>query len=459
MGETQQLAQFAAELKYSDLPADVVQKAKVLIRDLLGCLLAGGTLPAAQQTRQMILPMAAPGPCSVAGSRRRIGAPLAAYVNAQLSNLMDFDDTLEGRALGHPGATVVPAALALAEQTGASGQELITAVVAGYEVYTRVAMAGKPSFERSKQVRGLAPWQVFGTAGTAISLLHMGAETATRALCLAALHTVVPSVGKIYEERPMWGVKNNYGWVTMGGLMGALYAVEGYPANHAILEGPTGFWVMAGSDRCDFALLTEGLGSSYGILETSVKPYSSCRHTHSPLDALSTIVERVRPRPEDVCRVIMRGGSKIMVFADYRPATYVAAEFSLPYLAALVVMGVPTGYGWVTGERWKDPAVLALADRVHLEVDPEAEQALAHGYMRARVTVELADGRSERAEVTYARGNPQNPLSDAELRAKFLSLAGPAIGLEAAGRLSDLLEGLEEVRSAAEIAAYIRRRA
>jgi 2-methylcitrate dehydratase PrpD len=458
MSATQQLATYAAELRYEDLPAEIVDKAKVLIRDSLGCLLAGGTLESAAQVRGMIMPMAATGPCSVAGARRRIAASLAAYINAQLTNFFDFDDTLEGRALGHPGATVIPAALALAEQSGASGRDLVTAVVAGYEVYSRVAMAGKPSFERQKQVRGLAPWQVFGTVGAAIHLMELDGETAARAMCLAALHTVVPSVGKIYEERPMWGVKNNYGWVTMGGMMGCLYAASGYPANHAILDGPTGFWAMAGSDRCDFSLLTEGLGTTYGMLDTAIKPYSSCRHTQSPLDALSQIVRRARPLPEAVRSVVVRGGSKILVFGDYRPATYVAAQFSLPYLAAMVIMGVPTGYGWVTGERWKDPAVLALMDRVELEADPEAEQVLAQGYMLARVSMELADGRVEEAQATFPRGNPRNPLSELELRDKFLGLAGPAVGRAAARELNGLLERLETLESAAEIATILRRR-
>ena len=256
----------------------------------------------------------------------------------------------------------------------------------------------------------------------------------------------------------MWGVMNNYGWVTMGGMMGCLYAASGYPANHAILDGPTGFWAMAGSDRCDFSLLTEGLGTTFGMLDTAIKPYSSCRHTQSPLDALSQIVRRARPLPEDVRSVVVRGGSKILVFGDYRPATYVAAQFSLPYLTAMVIMGVPTGYGWVTGERWKDPAVLALMDLVKLEADPEAEQVLVQGYMLARVSMELADGRVEQAEATFARGNPRNPLSELELRDKFLGLAGPAVGRVAALEFNGLLERLETLESVAEIAAMLRRR-
>jgi 2-methylcitrate dehydratase PrpD len=175
------------------------------------------------------------------------------------------------------------------------------------------------------------------------------------------------------------------------------------------------------------------------------------------LDALSEIVRRLQPRPQDVRSLVMRGGSKILVFGDYRPATYMAGQFSLPYLAAMVIMGVPTGYAWVTGERWKEPAVLALMDRVKLEADPDAEQMLAQGYNKASVRMELTDGRVEEAQATFARGSPRNPLSEQELRDKFLALAGPAVGKSAARELNRRLERLDEVESVAEIAAFLRR--
>ncbi len=455
MSATRRLAQYAVETRYHDLPDDVVAQAKQAIRDSLGCLLGGTTLAAGRQMCNMILSMAAEGQATVAGMGRRVAPPMASYANAQLTNLLDFDDTLEAEALGHPGATIIPPALALAEQRGASGKEFLTAVVVGYDVFSRVARAGKPTFERSKQVRGLATWQVFGAVAAAVHILGLDPEAAARAFGLAALHAPVPFVGKIYEERPMWALKNNFGWAALGGVLGALFAAEGFDANHEILEGETGFWVMASSDRCDFAILTEGLGSTYSILDTSFKPYSSCRHTHSTLDAVNHIIHSADIRADGVRTVRIRSSSKIRGFADYRPQSFIDAEFSLPYLVAMLLLREPTGYGWLGADRWRDPTVLSLADRVYLEVDPEADVDLAKGYMRVRASVELEDGRVEEAEVTYPRGHPRNPLSASELQQKFLGLAEPVIGRTMAKQLDSLLDRLDEVPDVAQLTAYL----
>ncbi len=454
MSATRTLAEYVAQARFENLPAYVVLQAKHVIRDSLGCLLGGSTLAAGDRLRAMMMPMAADGPSTVAGTTRRITPALASYINAQLTNLLDFDDTLEGKALGHPGATIIPAALAIAEQVHASGKDLLTAVTVGYDIYIRVAAAGKPTYPRNKQVRGLATWQGFGSVSAAARLLHLDAEATARAFGMTALHAPVPFVGKIYEERPMWELKNNYGWVALGGVLATLYARDGLPANHDILDGQTGFWVMAGSDQCNFPLMTQGLGREYGILDVSIKPYSSCRHTHSPLDALRSIIQTTDLRADQVRAVHLCGDSKIKVFEDYRPRSFIDAEFSLPYIAAMLLLRVPTGYGWLDGERWNDPSIQQLADRIHLEVDPTAEAQAAKGLPLTRVSVEFADGRVEHAEAGFARGHPQNPLSASELASKFSSLAERAIGLSRANELNSLIDDLDQVADISQLTAH-----
>ena len=289
-GATYRLAQYAVETTYADLPEAVVEHAKHAIRDSLACILGGSSMAAAQPIRDVILPMAADGLATVAGTRRRVFPPLASHINAQLANVLDYDDTMADGYPGHPGATVIPAALALAEQRGASGKEFLAAVVVGYDVYSRVARAGQPTPTRSRQVRGMATWQVFGAVATAVNILGLDPDAAARAFGLAALHAPVPFLGKFYEERPIWALKNNFGWATMGGLLAAQYAAEGLEANQRILEGQTGFWAMAGSDHCDFTHLTEALGQEFRILDTSFKSYPCCRFTHSALDAIDHLM-------------------------------------------------------------------------------------------------------------------------------------------------------------------------
>lgn len=457
MSATRELAAHAVETTHHDLPDEIVSQAKQVIRDSLGCLLGGARLPAGQQLRDLILSITANGRATVAGTDRRIVPALASYVNAQLTNLLDFDDTLEAESVGHPGATIIPSALALAEETAASGKAFLTAVVVGYDVFARVSMAGRPTFDRRKRARGLATWQVFGAVAAAAHVLDLNPEETARAFGLAALHAPVPFVGKIYEERPMWGLKNNFGWATMGGVFGALYAADGVDANHEILEGDTGFWAMAGSDRFDPQLLTHDLGTRYSILETSLKPYPCCRFTHSTLDAVNELVRSADIVADAVRAVDVHSSSKVRVFADYRPQTFIDAQFSLPYAIAMLLLREPPGYRWVTAERWQDPDVLSLADRVHLHVDPDAEADFAEGYMRVSVAVELEHGHVETAQALYPRGHPRNPLSAAERQQKFLALVEPAIGRGRARELDAVIDQLDELPEVSTLARYLTR--
>jgi 2-methylcitrate dehydratase PrpD len=451
MSATSDLAGYAASTRYGDLPPEVVAQARLAILDSVGCLLGGSTLPAARQLRGIMMGMAAEGAATVAGEKRRVPSAIASYLNAQQSNILDFDDTFETGALGHPAATIIPPALAVAEEVGASGEALLTAVVVGYDVYARIGMACRPSVERSRQVRGLAPWQIFGTAAAVAHILGLSTEAMARAFGLAALHAPVPSVGKIYEERPMWSLKNNYGWTAMGGVLGAQYAEGGLHANHSILDGDTGFWVMAGSDRCDFSLLTRGLGQHYSILDTSFKPYPSCRHTHSTLDAIRQIMQRGNFEAGQVRRVRVRSCDKIKAFADYRPQSYMDAQFSLPYVVAMLLLREPVGQGWVEGEKWQNARVLEVADRVLIEVDPDAEAEFARGNIRSHVTIQFEEGHEEEAEVTYPLGHPVNPMTEGDILAKFRGLVDPVLGSEDSRRLASMLVEIDGLRDLSQV--------
>jgi 2-methylcitrate dehydratase PrpD len=151
----------------------------------------------------------------------------------------------------------------------------------------------------------------------------------------------------------------------------------------------------------------------------------------------------------------MRGDTKIKVFENYRPSSAVDAEFSLPYITAMLLLREPTGYGWFDGEPWNRPAVQQLADRVQLEVDAEAEAQQAKGSPLNRVSVELSNGRVLQGEARFARGHPQNPLSPHELEAKFLGLAERAIGKARANELAALLDTLEQVSDISKLSAYL----
>jgi 2-methylcitrate dehydratase PrpD len=445
MSATRRLAEYASQQRYDDIPTEVIAQAKRAIRDSIACLLGGAALPLGREMRHLFLTMAADGDATVAGSKRRVTAPMASLINGYLANLFDYDDTLGG--IAHPGATVVAPALAMAEQGRATGKDFLAAVVVGYDVCARVTAATVPSFERSKQVRGLGPWQVFGAVTVAGRLLDLEAEAMARAFGLAAMNAPVPVWGKMYEERPLTSLKNNFGWASMAGVLGALYAAEGLDGHHEILDGETGFWAMAGSDRCDYDVLTANLGSHYSVGDISFKPYPSCRHTHSALDAVRLIMNDHPDRMDTVVRVALRSSSKIHCFADCEPKTFIDAQYSLPYLVAVLLRGVPPGYRWLDKSPWRDPSVLEMASNVSVGIDPDAEADLMRGYMRMTAQVHFADGESVESQVMYPRGDPRNPLSDDDLNEKFYSLVAPLLGDSRARELFDVIGNLESERN------------
>jgi 2-methylcitrate dehydratase PrpD len=214
----------------------------------------------------------------VIGTRQRAAPGPAAFANAMAANALDYDDT---GATGHPGATLIPAALALAEAGGRSGAELLAAVVAGYEVGARTLAGVQPSWERRVEVYGSGTVQTFGAAAAAARLLRLDAETTLSAFGLAGAFAPLPHEAKFGwdEDRLSW-IKDNVAWPAEGGVRAARLAARGFRATRTILDGERGLWRMMGSDRGDAGRMVRGLGAEWDVLGLSLKPYPCCRWIH-----------------------------------------------------------------------------------------------------------------------------------------------------------------------------------
>jgi 2-methylcitrate dehydratase PrpD len=369
----------------------------------------------------------------------------AVSANGYVTNILDFDDTLNG----HPGACVIPTALALGERLGASGADVLQAIVLGYEVETRIGDALRPSPERWRQVSGSATFLAFGSAAAAASLLQFDADRTASALGLAGASAPVPYIRKFgfTESEPLSWAKNNYGWAAASGLFGALLVERGFVGSRTILDGPRGFWVMAGSDRCDWLVLTADLGKDYRICRASFKPYSCCRYLHGILDAFAQAAGGLRP--DEIDKVETQGFYHIAHFMDTSPRSMFDAQFSVPFAVAAVGHGIPPGFPWFSPETLANPSLLSLAQRVTFEPNSAYDGPTAYG---GQVTVR--SGKHTRtAAVPYPRGHPSNPLSEEELVAKFHSLVDPVLGMD---RALELLDAIERVETLADIRTLTR---
>ena len=230
---------------------------------------------------------------STDGVRSKPDCGTAALVYATLINALDYDDIYKK---GHPGATVMSAALALAERIDCSGPDLIEAVVVGYEVSGRVGMSLTQSTPR-KTLHGHGTWQTMGAVATAAKLLRLDVRQTAHAIAIAAANAPVASVMKtVYGARPSMA-KNNFGAAAQVGVNAALLARHGFEGPLDIFEGETGFWRMFGADGCDAGRLTEGLGHLYEIREVGFKPYSCCRILQSSIEAAVEVFRRAEIDP------------------------------------------------------------------------------------------------------------------------------------------------------------------
>jgi 2-methylcitrate dehydratase PrpD len=453
---TAALARYALALSLDEVPAPVIQKMKWLILDHLGCAVGGSLTPLAMAASEVA---SADGgsAATVVGTQLRAAPGPAAFANATAANALDYDDT---GATGHPGATVVPAALALGEVRDRSGADFLAAVLAGYEVWSRIAGAIQPSWERRVRVYGNGVTQTFGAAVAGARLLWLSTEDTLCALGLAGAFAPLPHDGKIgWEEGRISWVKDNVAWPAEGGVRAALLAERGFLATREILDGERGLWVMAGSDRCDFDRMVRGLGTDWDVLGVSLKPYPCCRWIHSTLDAVREVVAEHGIQPKDVRRVTVRSIEAFRAwFHARRPATMVDAEFSVPHAVAMVLLDRPRATWW-HGINRTDPAVLALMDRVELETDPAAQTAYATNRHSARIpaTVRIETGwrQVERTRL-HAHGGPDDPMTWEEIERKFRELAMPVIGPGQADRVLELVDKLETLDSVTALTAALR---
>ena len=440
---TARLAESIASLDAERFPPEVVSKVRDCLLDSLGCMLGASRIGEARIAVDLVLGWGQQGDAAVPGLSGRYPAALAAYAAAQLANTLDYDDEFFG--LGHPGATVIATALAVGQEQRASGKELIRAIVAGYEASIRIGRAMEASRQRQMTVRGHS-WAVYAAVAATAALLRLDAPRIADAFGLAAQHALVPFVGKWYE-RPVPSVKNNYGWAAAGGVLAAYAAAAGAISNREVLDGDSGFWAMAGSDRWDPEIVLSGLGSDFAVMHVEFKAYACVWYMHWALDALEQILRSHPVDPSAVRSIAVRAAERLKVFGDYRPATLLHAQSSLPHAVASILLGKP-----LTTLNIGDPRVAELAERVRIEVDPGVDQSRIFSTMPSTVEIELADGRRLSARTEVAPGEPGRPLSRPQLRHKFFALAVPVVGISGADRLYRMIKELPEFPSAADLA-------
>lgn len=447
-GVTQTLAAFVADLSHEALPMAVAERAKSLALDLAGSIVRADR--EADSTPSLYAALAtlgldAPGEASVIGSGHRFAPPVAALVNAALGHSLDFDDTHADSSL-HPSAPVVPAALAVGEQVGASGAEVVAAIVAGYEVCCRLGLALDPTAHYARGFHPTATAGTFGAAAAAAKLYGLDAAGIATAFGVSGSQ----AAGSLqFLANGAWNKRWQVGQAAMNGVMAAALAKSGFQAASEPIEGRHGF--LAGyTDGADFAKATAGLGAVFETLRVGVKPYPSCRYTHAALDGLAALA-REHGLDAGAIRAVTIGLHRNGIVLTGEPLeekrrarSVVAGQFSMPFTAA--VMLDQGSFGWDDYRRLGEPALEALADRIDVKRD-ETLEGLRHPF-GATLVVETNAGTFEK-RIPDPSGEPETFPDEAAARAKFKLLAEPVLGAKA-GPLAKFFLSLDRQANVAD---------
>ncbi|GIX46669.1 MAG: hypothetical protein KatS3mg131_0880 [Candidatus Tectimicrobiota bacterium] len=447
-GATQQLATFVATTPLSDLPAATLERAAYFLLDYLGVALRGSCTDSSATARACVQTLA-PGPATLIGCDQGALAPFAALVNGVSAHSLELDDTHQEGSI-HLGAPIFSALIAASELQPASGRDFLAAAVLGYEVAARLAMAVTPTAHYRQGFHPTGTCGTFGAAAAVARLWGLDASQTAYALGIAGSQT---AGSMAFLADGAWTKRLHPGWAAHSGLLAAALARQGYRGPTAILEGRDGF-LQAYSTAPQPQRLTEALGASFAILATAVKPHACCRYMQAPIDALLELVQRYDLAPSQVAHVTL--GILDTAFpiigepaeVKYAPRSVVDAQFSMPFGAAVALLYRRASLAEFTPEVIASPAVRELMQKVTLVRDPELDQRFPRQWP-AWATIELTDGRKVSASVTYPKGDPQNPLTWEELRAKYFDL-GSAVLPRA--RLETLAQQVQALDTVAEVA-------
>jgi 2-methylcitrate dehydratase PrpD len=424
------LAEFCDGLRWDELKREVQSRTLELLLDLIGVGLAGSRQPSSPPAAQVALSLGGVGKATIFGGVGQTTAVWAALANGTAAHAVELDDVTSESSL-HPGVAVIPPALALAEELGASPAALLEAIVAGYEVTMRVGNALNPA---SAYARGFHPTGVAGVFGATLAagrLLGLSVEALTHALGIAG---TLASGSLEYLADGAWTKRLNPGWAGHAGITAARLAQAGFTGPASVFEGRLGV-LHAYTDAPNAERLLGGLGDqqeALQVMRVSIKPYACCRYNHGLIDCVLQLGRDHHIEPAQVKRIrlgVLSGGALLVadpIEQKREPRSIVDAQFSAPYAAAVALVYGTGGIDAYTRAKLDDPTVRDLMARTDCYRDPELDAAYPREWP-ASAEIHLADGRVLSTRVRFATGEPENPVPREALLEKFVSLASDSV--------------------------------
>jgi len=435
-------ADFILGTRYDKLPEKMILQVKQQILDTVGVCLAGYKLMEFPRiVVNLVANLGGAPEATIIWTKRKVPAINAALANGACAHALDMDDGHRFAAL-HPGAAVIPAAIAAAELSRASTKDLIAGIVVGYEVMIRIGMAvTASSLSRGFHTTGtIGP---FGAAAAAAEIMNLSFEDIVGALGLAGLQGA--GLLEVTHDDEGAQVKSLHpAKAAMGGLLSAILAKKGARGPAAILEGEDGF-LRAMADEVEEEFLTYGLGVQFEMGNVYIKFHAACRHTHASIDAALAGYHSSKIAPEEISKISIETYPVALKLCSVaHPSTPSSARFSIPFSVALALIKNDAGADKYSDENIRDARIQSLAGKVQLSKGGKWEKFYPEK-RGATVSITSAKGEITSAEVGLAKGEPDNPASWEDIYNKFCANATLLISEDDAEMLGDIIMNLENV--------------
>ena len=439
---TEKIAKFVVETDYNDIPKEGIKVAKKAILDCLGVAIAGSKEPGPKILVEQVKQTGAVGEATVICGGFRTSADLAAWVNGTASHALDYDDTFPSSAGWnfHPTVPILPAVLALGEKYDVSGIDILTSYIVGIEVESRVGSA----IGLFNSELGWHTTSVMGTIGAAAA--------SAKILKLNVLQTqmALGVAGSLAG-----GLRHNFGTMTKSfqagnaarnGVVATLLAKNGFTANESILEGQFGFFnLFSGGNESGLRNNEEGLKGVWHIISPGIsfKPYPSCRSTHSSIDAALHIRSEFRVDADQVIGITCKTSPlHTQLSRFHRPRSGYEGKFSIPYCIAIALLRGGVSLEDFTDEKVNETRVQDLLSKVNYLYP---EDWPTGNDLTQEVVVHLKDGEKYSHRVVFPKGEPENPMTEEELIAKFKDCVCLSLSQLRTERMLEMITNLESL--------------
>lgn len=447
MGQAiEKLAQFIAQTQWDDIPAPVKQHAKLVLLDTIGVILAGSVRPEVAALRERMASTAGPGATVYAPGAPTHDPRTAALLNGIAGRAIELCEGLR-LASGQAAMQILPGMLAVGEHARASGKDLLTALVLGYEAAARIGMAFTPRALAHQNGQAM----LLAAAAAGARLRGLDAAGVSLAMRISAVMMMTPSYTNTGAGATALNVAGG-----MAGFAGAFapdLALAGFEAQPDAIEEALGKMV---GDGFNTEHLLDELGTRWEITRNYFRLHACCNPIHPALDALRAALDELKPRAEEIERIEFATYRFASVMSNPNPSNYFASKYSLPHAAAVMAVRGDTRHRAIDDSALLDPVITALRARVRMEEDG-AMSAQVPKLKPARVTLTLKDGRRTTHAVDSHQGDFNSPYDESLLREKFRDLAGDVLTPQGVADLEAAIDQCEHWLHVSQLTSVMRR--